>query len=67
MRAFYTDIYGCHANLCRYTGRETTRLAIYSPSGDIILRKEYKTWRGAMIAMGKYGDCWRNSITGRQI
>lgn len=61
MRAFYRDFYGCHADLCEYsTG--TTRLTIRSPYGQVILRKEYKTWRGAKIAMGKYGDCWRNDL-----
>ena len=65
MRAFYTDFYGCHADLCQYPGRETTRLTIRTPGGKIILRKEYRTWRGAKIAMSKYGDCWRNDITGK--
>ena len=65
MRAWYTDIYGCEADLCQYPGMETTRLTIRTPDGRTILRKEYRTWRGAKIAMGKYGDCWRNDITGQ--
>ena len=61
MRAFYTDFYGCKADLCQYaTG--TTRLTIRAASGNIIHRKEYKTWRGAKIAMGKLGDCWTNDL-----
>ena len=62
MRAFYVDSYGWHADLCQYPGRETTRLTIRSPHGSVILCKEYRTWRGAKIAMGMMGDCWRNEI-----
>lgn len=61
MRAFFVDFYGCHADLCQYrSGR--TRLIIRSPQGFIIHEKEYRTWRGAKIAMSKLGDCWRNAI-----
>ena len=62
MRAYYVDFYGCHADLCQYLNRETTRLTIRSRDGAIIHRKEYRTWRGAKIAMGKLGDCWRNEL-----
>lgn len=64
MRAFYTDFYGCHADLCQYASG-TTRLTIRTQHGTIIHRKEYRTWIGAKIAMGKLGDCWRNDLTGR--
>lgn len=47
MRAYYIDSCGCHADLCQYLNRETTRLTIRSQDGAIILRKEYRTWRGA--------------------
>lgn len=62
MRAFYVDFYGSHADLCQYPGRETTRLTIRSASDELILRKEYRTWKGAKIAMGKRGHHWRNEI-----
>lgn len=65
MRAFYIDFYGCHADLCQYLGRDTTRLTIRNASGGIIHRKEYKTWHGAKTAMGKLGDCWRNELLER--
>lgn len=64
MRAFYIDFYGCRADLCQHPGRETTRLIIRDPSGRVFHRKEYQTWIGAKIAMGKLGDCWRNELTG---
>lgn len=67
MRAFYVDFYGCHADLCQYPGTETTRLTIRTPYGTICHRKEYKTWRGALIAMGKRGDCWRSELTGKPV
>ena len=67
MRAFYVDFYGCHADLCQYLHQETTRLTIRDSRGNLIIRKEYRTWRGARIAMGKYGDCWRNEITGKPL
>ena len=63
MRAFYKDFYGCHADLCQYASG-TTRLIIRNPYGKVIHRKEYKTWNGAKIAMGKLGDCWHNELTG---
>lgn len=62
MRAFYVDFYGCRADLCQAPGRETTRLIIRTSDGTVIHRKEYRTWRGAKIAMGKLGDCWRNAL-----
>ena len=62
MRAFYTDFYGCHADLCQYLNGTTTRLTIRDPYGHVIHRKEYRSWRGARIAMGKMGDCWTNDL-----
>ena len=61
MRAFYKDFYGCTADLCQYRSG-VTRLTIRNQYGNVVLRKEYKTWRGAKIAMGKYGDCWWNDL-----
>lgn len=65
MRAFYKDTYGCRAELVQYLGRETTRLTIRNYHGSIILRKEYRTWKGARIAMGKWSDGWKNALTGK--
>lgn len=65
MRAFYVDFYGCRADLCQTPGRETTRLIIRDPYGNVILRKEYRTWHGAKIAMGKRSDCWKNELLNR--
>ena len=65
MRAFYVDFYGCHADLCQMLGSEETRLTVRDASGNIFHRKYYRTWRGAKIAMGKLGDCWRNELTGK--
>lgn len=62
MRAFYTDFYGCHADLCQFIHSEKTRLTIRDPYGKVIHRKVYNTWRGARIAMGKLGDCWKNDL-----
>lgn len=67
MRAFYTDIYGCHADLYQDLHQDTTRLTVRTASGSLIVRKEYRTWREAKIAMGKYGDCWWNDITGAPV
>lgn len=64
-KAFFTDFYGCRADLYQYPNGHTTRLTIYDPNGNVIIRKEYKTRRGAKIAMGKYGDCWRDATTGK--
>ena len=59
MKAIYRDAYGCTASLIQYIDRETTRLSICDAHGDLIHRKEYKTWRGARIALGKWGDSWK--------
>lgn len=67
MRAFYTDFYGCHADLCQMMHSNETRLTIRDPYGNIIHRKYYCTWRGARIAMGKLSDCWRNDLTGKEM
>ena len=67
MRAFYKDFYGCHADLCQAPGHETTRLRIRDPYGHVFHEKEYRTWRGAKIAMGMLGDCWTNELTGKRI
>ena len=66
MRAFYTDFYGCHAELCQTSRSGETRLTVRDPHGSIIHRKYYKTWRGARTAMGKLSDCWHNDMTGKQ-
>ena len=66
MRAWYTDIYGCQADLCQYaTG--TTRLIIRNPYGTIIHEKEYRSWRGAKIAMGKLSDGWKIDLPGKPL
>ena len=62
MRAYYRDFCGCTADLCQYLSGETTRLTIRDPYGAIIHRKEYKTWKGAKIALGKWSDSWRNDL-----
>lgn len=59
MKAIYTDFYGCTATLQQAAGRETTKLTVRTSGGHLIHRQEYHTWRGAKIAMGKLGDCWR--------
>ena len=65
VRASYVDFYGCKADLCQRSGGDSARLTIRTASGNIIHRKEYRTWRGAKIAMGKCGDCWQESMTNR--
>jgi len=66
MRAFYRDFYGFHANLCQYrTG--WTRLIVLDPRGKTIKLKEYRSWRGAKIALGMMSDSWVNEITGKPL
>ena len=67
MRAFYTGRDGLIADLCQYLYRETTRLQIIDTrTHQTVLRKEYKTWTGAKIALSKRGR-WTNEITGQII
>lgn len=56
----YKDFYGAMAYI-RTAKSGGARLTIYV-GGKLTHAKDYKTERGAKIAMGKFGDCWR-SIT----
>lgn len=53
----YKDFYGCSAYI-RTTKGGGARLTIYSGT-HLIFAKNYQTYRGAKIAMGKQSDCWR--------
>ena len=52
----WRDFYGCTAYLKPAKSGET-RLTIYSGT-HLIFKQNYKTYRGAKIAMGKQSDCW---------
>lgn len=56
----YKDFYGATAYI-RTAKSGAARLTVYI-HGKLTYAKDYKTERGARIAMGKMGDCWR-SIT----
>ena len=53
----YKDFYGCHACI-RKAKSGGARLTVRSPVGKIIYAKDYKTYRGAKIAMGRLSDGW---------
>ena len=67
MRAFYTGHNRLTADLCQYLYMETTRLQIIDTrTHQVVLRKEYKTWNGAKIALSRRGH-WTNEITGKTL
>lgn len=53
----YHDFYGCHACI-RVFDNGSARLTIRSKYGNIFHAKNYKSERGARIALGKLGDGW---------
>lgn len=54
----YKDFYGGRA--CIRTAKSgEARLTIRTPSGKLIHAKDYKTYRGAKIAMGRMSDGWK--------
>lgn len=59
MKERYEDVYGCVGIITRMsTGR--TKLSIYTHYGDTVVSKWYDSYRGAKIAMGRYGEgMWR--------
>lgn len=58
MKKNYKDFYGCTASITVYRdGR--AKLVIRTPGNKYVTRGEYKTERGARIAMGRASDCWR--------
>lgn len=57
MVKMYHDFYGAHACIRTYKDG-SARLTIRIGNGKLVHAKNYKTERGARIAMGKLGDCW---------
>ena len=59
MKERYTDVYGCVGIITR-TSAGRAKLAIYTCYGDTVVNKWYDSYRGAKIAMGRYGEgMWR--------
>ena len=51
----YHDFYGCVACIRHYKNG-TARLTVRTAGGHLVHRKDYATYRGAKIAMGKLTD-----------
>lgn len=55
----FKDIYGCHA-VIRTFKNGSARLTVRNPYGQLIKAKNYKTERGAKIALGRMSESgWR--------
>ena len=54
------DFYGCCATIIRKRN-QTFDLYIRTKSGKLIIRKNYGSYHGARIAMGKSSDCWHKA------
>lgn len=57
MLELYRDFYGCHAALRTYANG-SARLTVRTPGGKLIHARNYKTRKGARIAMGKLSEHW---------
>lgn len=57
-RYVYRDLIGCEACISERRGG-AFRLVAYTPYGTVFHDKTYETFRGARIALGKIGSCWR--------
>ena len=58
----FHDFYGCHATIIRRRN-QTYDLVIRISNGTLLHKKNYETYRGARIAMGKWSDCWEKSFS----
>ena len=53
----FKDFYGCRASIIRRRN-QTYTLFFRLGTGKLLYRGNYKTYKGARIAMGKWSDCW---------
>lgn len=56
MKEYYKDLYGCTASISKT--KKGFRLKVFA-GVRYIVNKTYDTYRGAKIALGRTGDCWR--------
>ena len=59
MKKYFKDIYGCTASISQGNGKFVLRV---SNGYRVFYRKAYDTFKGARIAMGKLGDCWKEVV-----
>lgn len=57
----FHDFYGCHASIIRKRN-QTYDLFVRMSNGKLLHKKNYASYRGARIAMGKWSDCWEASF-----
>lgn len=57
MLKFFHDFYGNHATI-RVFKNGSARLTVRRGTGGLIHAKDYKSERGARIAMGRLSDGW---------
>ena len=53
----YRDFYGCTACI-RKAKSGGARLTVRTPGGELFHAKDYNTYRGAKIAMGRMSESW---------
>ena len=57
MTQYYSDLYGSTASIKKWGNKWI--LTARTCYGDIFYKKNYETYRGVKIALGKIGECWR--------
>ena len=58
MKNVFRDFYGGSASM-RIKADGSVALRVVDSYGKVLLSKSYASERGAKIAMGRMGDCWR--------
>ena len=58
MKTYYRDPYGCTASIRTKKADQTATLTVRNPYGKLVHKKQYKTERGAKVALGKLSDGW---------
>lgn len=65
-KEFYRDVYGCTASIYRRPDYPVVNLTVCDGHGNTIIRwRQYRTYRGAKIALGRMSDGW--TMTGKEI
>ena len=60
MKRYFYDFYGSTASIKKWGSKWI--LTVRNCYGDIVHKKNYTTFKGARIALGKNGECWEEKL-----
>ena len=59
MKTYYRDSYGCTASIMtKKNNPDFAELVVRNQYGKLIQKKQYRSLKGAKIALGKLSDGW---------